>query len=78
VSSHGSAAAGTPSTSEYEFITEPAPAVAMAVSNDGRITSMSSRRPIDTGPWLRAAREAEYPAKCFSVAMTPALCRPRT
>jgi hypothetical protein len=39
-------------------MTEPAPA-ATAVSNGGRITSSSSRRPIDTGPWLRAAREAE-------------------
>jgi hypothetical protein len=59
VSSHGSAPAGTPSTSEYEFITEPAPAARIAVSKLGRITSMSSRRPIGTGPWLRADRAAE-------------------
>ena len=31
-----------------------------------------------TGARLRAAREAEYPAKCFSVAWIPADCRPRT
>ena len=30
------------------------------------------------GAVVAAAREAEYPAKCLSVAMTPALCRPRT
>jgi hypothetical protein len=59
VSSQWSAPAGTPSTSAYEFMTEPAPASATAISNGGRITSSSSRRPIDTGPWLRAAREAE-------------------
>ena len=59
MSSHGSAPAGTPSTSEYEFITEPTPASRTAISNGGRMTSSSSRRPIGTGPWLRAALEAE-------------------
>ncbi len=59
-------------------MTERAPPSTMAVSNVGRIMSISSRRPIGTGPWLRAARAAEYPAKCLSVAMIPAFSRPRT
>ena len=42
------------------------------------MTSRSSRAPIDTGPWLRAARDAEYPAKCFRVAITPADWSPWT
>jgi len=35
------------------------------------MTSSSSRRPIGTGAWFRAAREAEYPTKCLSVAAMP-------
>jgi hypothetical protein len=31
-----------------------------------------------TGAMLLPAREAEFPAKCFSVAWIPADCRPRT
>jgi len=49
-----------------------------AISNGTRITSANSRQPMPTGAMLRAARDAEYPAKCFSVAWTPADCRPRT
>ena len=59
VSSAGSAPTGTPSISAYEFITDRAPPSRTAVSNGGRIRSRSSRGPIDTGAWLRAAREAE-------------------
>lgn len=59
VSRAGSAPAGTPSTSAYEFMTERAPPSRIAVSNGGRITSANSRGPMETGAWLRAAFEAE-------------------
>ena len=59
MSSQWSTPAGMPSTSLYAFITDFAPAARTAASNGGRITSSSSRRPFDTGPWLRAARDAE-------------------
>jgi hypothetical protein len=49
-----------------------------AISNGTRMMSANSRLPMATGAMLRPAREAEYPAKCFSVAWMPADCRPRT
>ena len=48
-----------------------------AIDNLGPYTRILSNV-IGTGPWLRAPRAAEYPAKCLRVAITPALCRPRT
>ncbi len=42
------------------------------------MTSAYSRGPIATGARLRPARDAEYPAKCLSVATTPDDSSPRT
>ena len=60
-------------------ITERAPPSRIAISN-GRQDHVRelARGRCDTGAMLRPAREAEYPAKCLSVACTPADCRPRT
>lgn len=58
-------------------MTERAPPSRTAISNGGRMTSASSRGPSGAGAWLRAPREAEYPAKCLRVATIPAASRPR-
>ncbi len=58
-------------------MTDRAPARS-AISNGGSSTSASSRGPMETGAMLRPARDAEYPARCFSVATTPADSSPRT
>ncbi len=59
MSSAGSAAAGTPSISAYECITERGPPSRTAISNGGRITSAISRTPARTGERFRAPAEAE-------------------
>ncbi|MNW50433.1 hypothetical protein D3C74_278860 [compost metagenome] len=59
-------------------MTERTPPSRTAISNGGRITSARSRVPIETGAWLRPPREAEYPAKCLSVATMPSDSRPCT
>ncbi|GAB3998468.1 hypothetical protein GCM10029992_24350 [Glycomyces albus] len=59
-------------------MTDLVPPSRTAISNGGRMTSANSLGPMGTGAWLRAPREAEYPAKCLRVAMIPALSRPLT
>lgn len=59
-------------------MTDRTPLSRTAISNGGSTTSANSRPPMDTGARLRPAREAEYPAKCLSVATIPADSRPCT
>ena len=59
-------------------MTDLAPPSRSAISNGLRNTSANSRQPMLTGAMFLAPRDAEYPAKCLSVAITPDDSRPRT
>jgi hypothetical protein len=48
---------GTPSTEEYEFMTEARPASRMAAANGSAYTSRSSRGPRWTGAWFMPPSE---------------------